>query len=170
MSKKVVWGEGKFQSAARPTGSYSSFGEFMAKAEKLRTEQEEATKYLTKALPAMVKLLELRFSGGEVLKVMRPLRYQTSVLKSETEDELDRSFYKSNRDQGDKFVDVVKVINPGTLLMLKSLDPHLREFILVDGVGKEHCVSFDDRNALLTQTDIFETIKNLFEQGELKNV
>jgi hypothetical protein len=170
VSKKVVWGEGKFQSAARPAGSYSSFREFLAKSEKLRLEQEEATKYLSKALPAMVKLLEIRFSNGEALKVMRPLRYQTSVLKSEMEDELDRSFYKSDGNRADSFVDTIKVINPGSLLMLKSLDPQMREFILVDGLGKEHCVSFDDRNALLTQTDIFETVKNLFEQGELKNV
>lgn len=165
--RKVVWGEGKVQ-AARPAGTYSSYREFLEKSEGIRREQEEAQAYLSKALPAMVKLLEIRFSKGEALKVMRPLRYQTSVLESSLQDDLDKSFY-GNQNKADKFVNTIKTINPGSLLVLKALDPNLREFILEDGTGVEHSVSFDDRNALLTQTDIFETIRGMFEGGTLKN-
>lgn len=167
MSKKVVWGDGTIQRVKRP-GTYSSYAEFIEKADKLRVEQETAQAYLQKAGPAMSKLLEMRFAKGDALIVMRPLKYQTSALQSSLEDEIDRGFYKSDYGKPDKFVDVIKVINPGTQLVLKALDPNLREFILVDGLGKEHCVSFDDKNALMTQTDIFETIRNLFEGGELK--
>ena len=167
--KKVVWGDGKFTAARRP-GTYSSFGEFMQKAEVIRAEQEKAQSYLIKALPAMLKLLEIRIANGQPLTVMRPLRYTTSVLKSEMEDELDKSFYNSSKSQqNDSFVNVAKVINPGTQIVLKSLDPNLREFIFVDGLKKEHAISYDERNSLLTQTDIFETVENLFEsKGDRK--
>jgi hypothetical protein len=168
MSKKVMWPEGKFTSAARRPGTYSTFAEFLQKADRVRLEQEEAQAYLKKALPAMLRLLEMRMGNQEVLTVMRPLRYQTSVLESSLQDEVDRDFYKSDASKPDKFVDVVKVISPGSRLMLKSLDPNLREFVFVDGVGQEHCVSYDDRNALLTQTDIFETVRGLFEGKLLK--
>lgn len=167
--KKVIWGDGKFISAPRP-GHYRSLPEALEKADRLRLEQEKAQSYLVKALPAMLKLLEIRFTNGEPLTVMRPLRYMTSCLKSEMEDDLDKSFYNTDKNvaQGnDKFIDVVKTVNPGTQLMLKGLDPNLREFIFRDGMGKEHAVSYDDRNALLTQTDIFETVQKLFEgKGE----
>lgn len=162
--KKVVWGEGKFSSAVRP-GHYRSFSEFLAKGEALRAEQEKAQSYLEKALPVMVKALELRLQSREALYVMRPLRYRTSCLKSELEDDLDKSFYNTDKNGGanDKFVDTVRVINPGTQLILKALDPNLREFIFQDGLGKEHSISYDDRNALMTQTDIFEIVQKFFE-------
>jgi hypothetical protein len=166
--KKVVWGEGKFGSAARKPGTYASIGEALEKSDRLRAEQEKAHSYLVKALPALLKLLEIRFTNGQPLTVMRPLRYSTSVLKSEMEDELDKSFYNSDKNQAnDKFIDVVKTVNPGTQLFLKSLDPNLREFVFKDGMNKEHAISYDERNSLLTQTDIFETVQKLFEgKGE----
>jgi hypothetical protein len=161
--KKVVWGEGKYTAARRP-GSYSSFGELMQKSELIKAEQEKAQSYLVKALPAMLKLLEIRISNNEPLIVMRPLRYQTSVLKSEMEDELDKSFYNQDKNNAnDSYINVVKTINPGTQLVLKALDPNLREFIFTDALGKEHPISYDERNSILTQTDIFETVQKLFE-------
>lgn len=167
--KKVVWGDGKFNSAVRP-GHYRTYAEFLQKAEGLRAEQEQALSYLVKALPAMLKLMEIRITNGESFTVMRPLRYMTSCLKSELEDDLDKSFYNTDKNvaQGqDKFIDTVKTINPGTQLVLKGLDPNLREFIFRDGLGKEHAISYDERNSILTQTDIFETVKKLFEsKGE----
>lgn len=167
--KKVVWGDGKFSSAVRP-GHYRSIGEALEKSDRLRMEQEKAQSYLVKALPAMLKLLEIRIENREPLTVMRPLSYQTSVLKSELEDDLDKSFYNTDKNvaQGqDKFVDTVKTINPGTQIILKALDPNLREFIFRDGMGKEHAISYDARNSLLTQTDIFEVVQKLFEgKGE----
>lgn len=165
--KKVIWPEAKMTSAALRPGQYRTFGEFMEKANRLRDEQEKAQSYLIKALPAMLKLLEIRMTNGQPLTVMRPLRYQTSMLKSQMEDDIDRSFYNNAQPQQDKFVDVVKVINPGTQLVLKSLDPNLQEFIFVDGMNKEHAISYSERNSILTQTDIFETVQKLFEsKGE----
>lgn len=162
--KKVVWGEGKYSAATRP-GQYRSFAELLAKGEALRAEQEKAQSYLQKAFPVLMKALEIRLQGQQPLYVMRPLRYRSSCLKSELEDDLDKSFYNSDKSAGanDRFVDVVKTINPGTQLVLKALDPNLREFIFQDGLGKEHAISYDDRNQLLTQTDVFETVQKLFE-------
>src|SRR5882672_6042591 len=92
--KKVVWGDGKFTSQPRP-GHYRSYGELLQKSELIRAEQEQAQAYLQKAFPALVKLLEMRLTAGDPLIVMRPLRYQTSVLKSEMEDDIDKSFYNT---------------------------------------------------------------------------
>lgn len=167
--KKVIWGEGKYSAAKRP-GQYGSITEALEKGDRMRAEQEKAQSYLIKALPAMLKLLEIRMTNGEALTVMRPLRYMTSCLKSELEDDLDKSFYNTDKSvaQGqDKFVDTVRTINPGTQIVLKALDPNLKEFIFQDGMGKEHPISYDDRNSILTQTDIFETVQKLFEsKGE----
>jgi hypothetical protein len=56
---------------------------------------------------------------------------------------------------------------PGTSLILKSLDTALQEFVFTDGTGREHSLNFCERNNLLTQTSIFEEIKNYFEtKGE----
>lgn len=166
MSKKVVWGQPKITSARKP-GTYNSFQELMEKANKLREEQEEAQRYLAKATPAMLKLLEIRLSNREPLVVMRPLTYQTSGLAKAQMDDIDRAYYRGsksmdNEDPG-KFVDFNVTINPGTQLVLKSLDVPLREFIFEDALGKEHPISFDDRNKLMTQTDVFETVRKLFE-------
>ena len=166
--KKVVWGDGQIKRNLRP-GHYASLNEMLEKADARRAEQEQALAYLAKALPAMLKLLEIRMTNGEPLTVMRPLRYNTSMLKSQMEDDIDRSFYNnsSSSAQNDKFIDVQQTINPGTQIVLKSLDPNLREFIFRDGMGKEHAISYDERNSILTQTDIFETVKKLFEsKGE----
>lgn len=161
--KKVVWGEGKFTARARP-GQFRSLAEAIANGEAVRAEQEKAQSYLHKAYPAMLKLLEIRIQNGDPLTVMRPLRYTTSCLKSELEDDLDKSFYNNSKSsESDRYVTVTKVINPGTKLILKALDPSMSEFVFVDGANNEHCVSYDERNSLLTQTDIFETIRNLME-------
>lgn len=162
--KKVVWGEGKYSSQPQ-RGHYRSLAEAMEKGDRFRAEQEKAMSYLEKAMPAMLKLLEIRMTNAQPLIVMRPFQYQTSMLKSQMEDELDRSFYNSDKQSGadNKFVNVMKTVNPGTQLMLKALDPTMREFIFVDGMGAEHPISYDDRNKLLTQTDIFETVQKLFE-------
>lgn len=161
--KKVVWGDGKYSAAPRP-GQYRTLAEALEKGDRFRAEQEKAQSYLVKALPAMLKLLEIRMTNSEPLIVMRPLRYQTSMLKSQMEDDIDRSFYNTAKSgESDKFVNVINTINPGTQLVLKALDSSMREFVFNDALGKEHAISYDDRNALLTQTDIFETVQKLFE-------
>lgn len=165
MSKKVTWGAPKIGSAKK-AGTYNSMAEKIEKSNRLREEQEKANAYLRKAMPAMVTLLNIRLENGEPLTVMRPLSYVTSVFEKSLEDDIDRSFYNNSYHRPDKFVDVRRVINPGTRIVLKSLDMGLNEFIFADALGKEHPISFDDRNALLTQTDIFETVQKLLEMKE----
>lgn len=165
MSKKVIWED---KPIGRPAGTYRTYADFVKKAETLRVEQEEAQAYLLKALPAMKKLLEIRFASHEPLTVIRPLRYQTSVLESTLRDDIDKSFYNERNARPDKFVIVTNTVVPGTQLILKGVDPNLREFIFKDALGVEHCISYDEQNALMTQTDVFETVRDLFEGGKLK--
>lgn len=169
MSKKVVtWGAPKIASAKKTPGSYSNYQEFLAKANAIRQEQEEATSYLQKAMPGMLAILEYKMRHKEPLMVMRPLQYQTSEIPGTDSD--DDGFYavkKGNQSENVKFKDVYKTIMPGTMLMFKSLDGALNEFVFVDGTGREHSISFEARNQILTQTDIFETVKKYFEsKGE----
>lgn len=158
--KKVTWGAPKIASATQKPGTYRSFRELLEKSNEIRAEQQEAEEYLNKAMPAMVALLEFKLKNNEPLMVMRPLRYQTSELPEND------GFYKSDT-QKPEFKDVVKVILPGTQLVLKSLDMALQEFVFTDGFGKEHALNFCERNNLLTQTSIFEEVRNFLEsKGE----
>lgn len=162
MSKKVVWGKPKITSAVQK--GYRNYKEFLQKANEVRAEQEQAQEYLRKANPAMTKLLELRMKNGEGLMVMRPLRYRTSEIPQEEDD----GFYNVRKSENSigTFREVVKTIMPGTKLILKSLDMGLNEFIFEDSMGGEHAISFEDKNLLMTQTDIFETVRNLFEANK----
>jgi hypothetical protein len=137
----------------------------MAKAQDLVQEQEAAQNYLKKAFPTMLALLEYRLANGEPLMVMRPLRYQTSEIPQAEEDD---GFYQTRKSEGStKFVDVIKTIMPGTQLVLKALDPVLQEFVFVDAQNKEYALNFVERNNLMTQTDIYETVKSYLEaKGE----
>lgn len=162
--KKVTWGAPKVGSANRAPGTYGSFQEMFKKAEALRAEQEEAQEYLKKAQPAMVALLEYKLRHKEPLTVMRPLRYQTSEMPGAEDND---GFYNVKKSDNPKFQDVIKTIMPGTQLILKSLDMSLQEFVFVDGMGKEHALNFCERDNLLTQTSIFEEVKNYLEtKGE----
>jgi hypothetical protein len=163
MSKKVVWPEAKI-SSSKKSGTYSNYREFLQKANTMQVEQQSAQEYLSKAMPAMSKLLELRLRNGEGLMVMRPLNYMSSSMNSDDDDD---GFYNVRKSENSsRFVDKRVTIMPGTKLMLKSLDVGLREFVFQDAMGKEHGISFDDKNLLMTQTDVFETIRNLFEANK----
>lgn len=165
--KKVSWGAPKIASAKRAPGTYNSFQELLQKSNAMRAEQEAAEAYLVKAMPAMVALLEYKLRNREPLIVMRPLRYQTSeIVKG---DAIDDAFYNRNKDEkpNDKFTDVIKTILPGTQLMLKTLDMALGEFVFEDAMGNEHAMNFVERNALMTQTSVYEEVKNYLEtKGE----
>lgn len=167
MTKVVNWGAPKIASANRAPGTYNSFQELLEKSNAIRAEQEAAQAYLQKAMPALVALLDFKLRHQEPLIVMRPLRYQTSeIVKG---DAIDDAFYNRRPDEkpNDKFTDVIKTIMPGTQLMLKSLDTALQEFVFTDAVGNEHALHFTERNNLLTQTNIYEEVKQFLEgQGE----
>ena len=171
MKKKIVWDAPK---QAKPAGTYGSYSEFVAKAEKIRKAQATADELFAKAMPVMAKLLEFRLAGGEPLIVKRPLVYQTSdFAKSEKGmDAIDRAFYNNSRmeerseDPG-KFVDKRIQLAPGTQLMFKSIDAPMQEFIFEDQNGEEHAISFAEKKLLMTQTDIYEAAQSFLKtKGE----
>jgi hypothetical protein len=155
MKKTVNWPAPKVTSAKRAAGSYGSFKEFAQKADALAQEQERAQEYLGKAFPVMLKLLEYRLRNQEPLIVMRPLRYQTSEMEKSDDPRSTRI---------GKFVDRIAVINPGTQLVLKAIDPTLQEFVFEDAQKREYALNFVERNNLMTQTDIYETVRNYLEK------
>lgn len=158
--KKVIWGPPKIATANKKPGTYGSYRELLEKSAERDAEQKEAEAFLVKAMPAMVALLEYKLRNREPLVVMRPLRYQTSELPEQD------GFYKSDT-QKPTFKDVIKTILPGTQLMLKSLDLALNEFVFEDAMGNEHAINFVERNNLMTQTSVFEEVKNYLEtKGE----
>lgn len=166
MKKTVNWGNAHLASNLRPPGTYGSYRELLEKSQAIRAEQEQAEEYLKKANPVMVALLEYKLQAREPLVVMRPLRYQTSDIAKA--DEVDDAFYnRRSSSQGEsKYTDIIKTILPGTQLMLKSLDMSLQEFVFNDAMGQEHAISFADRNALMTQTSIFEEVRSFLEAKE----
>jgi hypothetical protein len=157
--KKVTWGPPKITTSKQAPGTYRSYKELLEKANVMKAEQDEAQEYLKKSMPAMLALIDYKLRNREPLIVMRPLRYQTSELNSEEDD----GFYKSRNPQKPEFKDIIKTIMPGTRLMLKSLDLALGEFVFEDGLGKEHALNFCERNNLMTQTNVFEEVKNYLE-------
>lgn len=164
--KKVVWGEPTFQSNFLGGKKPKTFKELWKAGQELEKEQQEAQAYLAKAMPAMVALLEYKLKHNEPLVVMRPLRYQTSEIQKS--DEIDDAFYRRRDDERPKkFVDVIKTIMPGTQLVLKGLDNTLEEFIFQDALGNEHALNYSERNNLMTQTNVFEEVKQFLKtKGE----
>lgn len=160
MSKKVVWRQPKIASS-KMQGKYRTMKEAIQKSNKMLDEQRQAMEYLQKATPAMTELLKMRMVERRPLIVMRPLQYRTSELNKAQEDD---GFYANAQPQNRHFVDVMKTIMPGTQLIFKSMDQTLMEFIFEDKQGGEHAISFDDKNLLMTQTDVFETVRKLFEE------
>ena len=167
MKKVVKWTEPVLQKNFVGGVKPRTFKELWDRGQKLEKEQQEAFEYMNKAMPVMVTLLEYKLMHREPLVVMRPLVYQTSDLESKQDED---GFYNVRKSGREKFVDVKRTIMPWTQLLLKGLDPTLQEFIFEDGTGKEHSISYMDRDKLLTQTSIFEEIKAYFEgnKGEQK--
>lgn len=158
MSKKVVWSEPKLPS--KPAGQYNTYAEFAAKANERLAQQQEAQTLMAKCMPAMLKLLEIKMVNGEPLNVVRPLNYMS--------DEMHKSYNSMGESNGAQFRTVRKTINVGAQLLFKSFDSVLNEFIFTDTrSSEEHAITSDQRNFLLTQTDIYETIRDLInKQGE----
>ena len=163
MKKKIHWPDAKITSKKK-AGTYGSYKEFIQKANKIREEQQEAIEYLNKAMAPMTKMLEYKILNKQPITVMRPLSYQTSGIAKAEED--DGFYHNPNPQASSKFVDKIETIYPGTTLMFKSLDPNLREFIFVDGVGTEHAISYDEKQKILTQTSIYEETKKILESKQ----
>lgn len=164
MSKKVVtWDAPKLHKAEGTGKKARTFKEMWERGQQVEKEQQEAQAYLQKAMPGMQAIFDLKAQRGEPFVVMRPLNYMTSGLNVEEDD----GFYAVKKSEQPKFVDQQKTIMPGTSLILKAVDSVLNEYIFVDGRGKEHAISMDQKNAILTQTDVFETVKQYLDlKGE----
>lgn len=151
MGKKVDWNQTYRPPQRKLGGQYSSAKEMFAKAAEREIERQRAQENLQKAMPAFEALLKCRLSNGTALRVMRPIRYQTSELqKHMMGDEM----------RGGKFQDVVKVLEPGTEMVLKSIDNTMQEFIFQGTDGEEIVLPFTVKKELMMQTNVYEdTIK-----------
>lgn len=137
--KSVDWSNGNY---GKIIGG-KSMKEAFAKAATEQQVQESAEALLKKAFGPMLALLEIRLQNRTPLRVMRPLVYPTSEI---------------SKGYNPRFQDTLKRIEVGTELVMKALDSQMNEFIFEGSDGQEHAISFDQRNLLMTQTNIYETV------------
>ena len=154
---QLVWPIGKFSSGN--VQNRISLQDRMEKAYAIQRQNEEATAYLQKAMLPMLELLNFRLAKGIPLVVTRDISYTVSDVEAEEDD----GFYLRKADSIGQFKNFRKAIPAGSSLLLKSLDSGLQEFILVDQNQKEHPISFDEKNVLLTNTDIYDDVRNFIE-------
>lgn len=163
MNSAVIWPQGKFTSAKAAVMQGQSMAERFTKAAETQKEQEKAEELLKKAHGPMNELLKVRLLERTPLKVVRDFAYRASAMENEEEDD---GFYQIKKSESiGKFKDVRKVCTAGTVLMFKSLDMGLREFIFKDQTNKEHAISFDDKNLLLTNTSIYQDVCKFMNPG-----
>lgn len=137
-------------------GKYSSGKDLLQKAYKedeIRTKIEQD---LSKMLPAMEKLYAIRLCNRTPLKVVRPIIYVTSELQKST---------RGDEMIGGKYADVQKRIDPGTELMIKSINTSLQMLVFETSDGNEIEISYADQKQLMTCTDIYETVVDLFNKN-----
>jgi hypothetical protein len=160
MSKVVTWGPPQLVDPNSPYAKRSGFSSLAEKFQAAQAEREEiegAQLYLQKSRPAMLALLEIKMRNQEPLYVMRPLGYEGTGFQHERDPRDQNIILKS------KPVVERKVLMPGTRLIFKSIDPNLHLFIFTDPRGEEVEIPFNDRDLLLTKTDIYEQVKNFME-------
>jgi len=161
MSKKIDW-DAMYKGPTRKlAGQYSSGKEYMQKAQASMERQQKAEEVLQKAQPAMEALLKCRLADRTPITVVNPLSYVTSELVTRYEQISDpRGGWMDNKDNplGSFFQDVQKAVQPGTTLILKSLDPNLQEFIFEDQSGNEVVLPYDAKQQLMTHTNIYQDV------------
>lgn len=166
MSKKIDWDKTYKEpfrknlggGAPGTQGKYSSGREMMEKSFQESLVQQEVEENLEKMLPAMEKLYVIRLHNHTPLKVMRPIIYQTSELQKST---------RGDEMVNGKYTDVQKRINPGTELMVKSINPSMQMLVFEDSRGEEIEISFSEQKKLIMNTDIYETVLDLYNKGQL---
>ena len=149
MTKEVNWDMISKSVTPQKRGKYSSGKEMLAKAFEAEKQQDEAKELMNKAYPVMEQLFQIRFKNGTPLTVMRPLQYQSS--------ELQKGYGRPT------YIDTQKVVRPGTVMTLTGVDPNLQEFIFKSDQGEEIAIPYINKNALYTQTDIYEVTKEYLE-------
>ncbi len=162
MNKKLNWDEIYTAPVRRNLGNkpgsskYGSGKEMMLKAFEASKMQDRVNEVLNKARPAMEALLKCRLEDRLPLTVVRPLSYMSSEIVHQRDQF--GEVYKS------AFQDVQKQVYPGTILILKSLDQNLQEFIFEDQKGREVSLPYASKNQLMTQTNIYEDVLNFLNQ------
>ena len=146
--KKIDWNRISTNPMESKSNPRKSGKEMMMKAFDREKEQEAIKENLNKAFPVMEELFKIRLLNKSNFVVKRPLTYQSSEI------------HKGYR--GEKFHDVNKTINPGTVLEFVEVDRPMREFIFKSN-GEEFGITFEAYKALLTQTDIYETSKQYLD-------
>lgn len=154
-----------------PKPQYTSGRDMLAKAMERENEMRAAEEQLAKAYPAMEALLKTRMANKTPLVIQRPLMYVANEMVTtygqrhnpETgwmEDDLDDP-------RGSYFKDVRKSVEPGTQLILKSLDHNLQEFVFEDQTGEEVAIPYEAKTALMTCTNIYEDVRAFIEQHKI---
>jgi hypothetical protein len=177
MKKKIEWDAPKISSSARQPGTYGSLREKFAKCESERIEYEKMQMHKAQLLPIMSKLLEIRLLNGHELKVMRPLSFQTSEALSLvkgmdqygyiSQEWVSRHEINGREIEQSKFQDVVKTIPRGSVLVLKSLETPLQQFIFINkNTNEELEIAFNDAQKIMFATDLYEVSKQYLETQE----
>lgn len=151
MKKEINWdllridhGDRAIPSQGQP--KYKNIREFFSKSFVDQKIEEEQQQFLAKAQPLFETLLKSRLENRTELKVLRPLYYMTSKL--------------TGSDFSSKYIDTQEVVDPGTSLILKSIDSTMQEFIFTNEQGIEICIPFSDKQKLIKSTNIYEDVIN----------
>lgn len=170
MNKKVDWSLTRKSPTRKLGGSHGSGREMLAKAQERHARQKKAEDLLRKAQPAMEALLKTRLVEKTPLLVKSHVVYQTSELHTDYNQiwSDDEGGWVDDKDspRGSYFKDVQKVINPGTQLILKSLDHNLQEFIFEDQNGNEVVLPYGTKQALMMNTNIYEDVQEFINNFE----
>lgn len=144
--KEVYWPEAKIGLPLQP-GQFRSIKDLF-KSFNDAPEPED----LTKAMPIMEALFNIRVQDRTPFTVTEPIQYEADRLMQS--------------EHGAKFVPTQCVIPPGTQIMLKSIDEPMRQFLFEDQQGQEHVLPFEAKEDLIRKTDIYTIATNHFYRPE----
>jgi hypothetical protein len=170
MTKVVDWNQ-TFKGPKRKLGgSHASGRDMLAKARERHEREVQAKDLLAKAQPAMEALLKTRLLEKTSLIVKSHIAFLTSEMKTDYDqiwsDQEGGWVDDKDSPRGSYFVDVQKVINPGTELVLKSLDHNLQEFIFHDQNQEEVVIPYSAKQSLMISTNIFEDVQKFINNLE----
>lgn len=150
---------------------YSSGKEYLQKAQDSMVEQEKAQEMLQKARPALETLLKSRLASKTPIVITQPMPYMTNELVTKYGQYYDeKEGWVDDKDdpKGSYFQDVRKALPPGTQLILKGLDPNLREFIFENQHGEEVALPYNSQEQLMMYSNIYSDVMEFMNnyQGE----
>ena len=96
---------------------------------------------------------------------MRPLPYTTETL-GWSEDGDDGFYNNTVKGENATFKSITKVIPVGTELTFITLEKSMNQLWFKTNSGEEIGIYLEEQNRLLTQTDIYEVVKNGLPEEE----